>query len=101
MAEVALVASATGTYLPDDIIDTSMDFVDQQPAGGTSSLHRDLAAGRPTELGAWLGAVVRLAERHAVPVPLHELLYESLASRVRSTSASRPCDVGAEGCDDD
>jgi 2-dehydropantoate 2-reductase len=35
---------------------------------------QDLRAGRPTEVEAITGAIVQLARRHRIPVPLHEAL---------------------------
>ena len=58
-----------------------MAFVDDQPADATTSLQRDLLEGRPSELDAWTGAVVRLAGESGVDVPLHRLLLEVLTSR--------------------
>ena len=45
---------------------------------GTTSLHRDIVVGKPSELEAWSGAVVRLGAESGVPTPLHGFLYASL-----------------------
>jgi 2-dehydropantoate 2-reductase len=81
MAEIEQLAVASGISLPSDILATSMAFIDQQPANGTSSLHRDIKAGRPSELEAWTGSVVRLGERLGVPTPVNSYCYEILALR--------------------
>lgn len=81
MAEVRLVAGAHGVTLPAGIVEETLAFVDAQPAGGTSSLQRDIAAGRPSELDAWTGAVAGLAARAGIPAPLHDLLHQLLALR--------------------
>lgn len=52
-----------------------------------SSLQKDVAAGRPDELDAIGGAVVRAAHRHGVPVPATEELVEAVAARRRATLA--------------
>ncbi|AHG92332.1 2-dehydropantoate 2-reductase (plasmid) [Gemmatirosa kalamazoonensis] len=78
MTEIGEVARASGVTLPGDAIDRAMTFVDAQPAGATTSLQRDLADGRPSELEAWNGAVVRLGARAGVATPLHEFLYHAL-----------------------
>src|SRR5262249_60796248 len=41
------------------------------PAEGTTSMQRDLAAGRPSELDAQIGAVVRFGQELGVAVPYH------------------------------
>ncbi|WP_338775729.1 2-dehydropantoate 2-reductase [Streptomyces sp. DG1A-41] len=81
MTEVQAVAGARGVALPDDIVATSLDFLDRQPAEGTPSLHRDILAGRPNELEAWTGAVVRLGAATGTPTPVNSLLYELAALR--------------------
>jgi 2-dehydropantoate 2-reductase len=81
MREVEAVARARGIALPASVIAGTMAFVDDQPADATTSLQRDLLEGKPSELDAWTGAVVRLADASGVDVPLHRLLLEVLTSR--------------------
>jgi 2-dehydropantoate 2-reductase len=78
MGEILAVARARGIRLPDDVVARTMGFVDGQPAEGTTSLQRDVAAGRPSELEAWCGAVVRLGAESGVPTPLHRVMYHAL-----------------------
>ena len=47
-----------------------------------SSMQRDIAAGRPPELDAIPGAVLRAAARHGVPCPTIERLVAAIAARV-------------------
>ncbi|MEW1952113.1 2-dehydropantoate 2-reductase [Terrabacter sp. NPDC080008] len=81
MREVEALARARGIRLPARVVEGTMAFVDDQPADSTTSLQRDLLEGRPSELDAWTGAVVRLAGESGVDVPLHRLLLEVLTSR--------------------
>lgn len=81
MREVEVLARARGIRLPEKVVDGTMAFVDDQPPDATTSLQRDLLEGRPSELDAWTGAVVRLAAESGVEVPLHRLLLEVLTSR--------------------
>ena len=81
MREVETLARARGIRLPERVVAGTMAFVDDQPADATTSLQRDLLEGRPSELDAWTGAVVRLAGESGVDVPLHRLLLEVLTSR--------------------
>ncbi|OJF12800.1 2-dehydropantoate 2-reductase [Couchioplanes caeruleus] len=87
MAEIEGLARAHGVALPADIVARTMAFVDQQPAEGTTSLHRDIKAGRRSELDAWTGAVVRLGARTGTPTPVHDVIHEVLSLR-ESGSAS-------------
>jgi 2-dehydropantoate 2-reductase len=81
MTEIRELAWARGVALADDVVDATMGFVDRQPAEGTTSLHRDVAAGRPSEIDAWTGAVVRLASAAGVAAPVHGVLHELLGLR--------------------
>jgi 2-dehydropantoate 2-reductase len=78
MREVEAVARARGVALPRDAFDRVLALLDATTPAGTSSLQRDIAAGKPSELDAWTGAVVRLGVRHGVPTPVHSFLYGAL-----------------------
>ena len=82
MTEIQRLASAMGVTLADDVVTATMAFVDQQPAAGTSSLQRDILSGRPSELEAWTGAVVRLGACVGTATPVNGFLYEVLTLRV-------------------
>lgn len=83
MREIWRVARARGVGLADDLVGRGMKFVDGHPPGATTSLQRDILAGRPSELEAWNGAVVRLGAAAAVPTPVHGFLYASLLPQER------------------
>jgi 2-dehydropantoate 2-reductase len=72
------VARASNIPLGDDAVARTMAFADSQPPAGTASMQRDLIAGRPSELEAWNGAVVRLGRQASVATPLHAFVYHSL-----------------------
>jgi 2-dehydropantoate 2-reductase len=78
MEEVSAVGRARGVALPGAAVEKGMAFVDSLDPSGTTSLQRDIADGRPSELEAWNGAVVRLGREAGVPTPTHEFLYASL-----------------------
>ncbi|HWD81496.1 MAG TPA: 2-dehydropantoate 2-reductase [Kribbella sp.] len=84
-AEIRDLAIARGVQLPADVVDRTLDWIDQLPADGTTSLQRDLIAGRPSELDAWTGAVVRLGRESRVPTPINTLLFELATARVLAT----------------
>ncbi|HET6711977.1 2-dehydropantoate 2-reductase [Amycolatopsis sp.] len=81
MAEIERLARASGVDLPADVVAATMAFVDRQPAEGTTSLQRDIAAGRPSELDAWTGSVVRLGRENGVPTPVNDVLHAVLRLR--------------------
>lgn len=72
------VARAKGIELPSDIVQRTWEFIDNLEPKGTTSLQRDIAAGRPSELDAWNGAVVRIGKELGVPTPTHELITSAL-----------------------
>ena len=81
MLEVESLAQARAIGLNDDEIEQTMSFVDAQPHHATSSLQRDLAARRPSELDAWTGAIARLGEQSGVPTPINTVLHQLLVPR--------------------
>jgi len=81
MEEIYALAHSRGVKLPPDSIDKVMASVDSLPDDATSSMQRDIAAGKPSELESQNGAVVRLARESGIEVPTHTLIYETLRSR--------------------
>ena len=80
---------ARGAALDDDLVERTMGFVDSLPEAGTASLQRDIADGRPSELDAWSGAVVRLGRESGVEVPVHTFIYETLLPAEKRARAPR------------
>ncbi len=78
MEEIAAVASARGIGLPPDAVQQTLAFVDGLPPEGSTSMQRDIMAGRPSELSSQSGAVVRMGRESGVEVPLHAFIYQSL-----------------------
>ncbi|HEX8772944.1 MAG TPA: 2-dehydropantoate 2-reductase [Pyrinomonadaceae bacterium] len=78
MDEILEVARALQVSLDEGIVEKSMGLIDSLAPDSTTSLQRDIAAGKPSELEAWNGAVVRLGRKTGVPTPLHEFIYHSL-----------------------
>lgn len=78
MEEIFALAQARGITLPQDAIETVMAGVNALPEDATSSMQRDIAAGKPSELESQNGAVVRMARKSGVDVPTHELIYAKL-----------------------
>jgi 2-dehydropantoate 2-reductase len=81
MEEIYALAHARGVNLPPDSIATVMRNVNALPEDATSSMQRDIAAGKPSELDAQNGAVVRMARETGIEVPTHTLIYETLKPR--------------------
>jgi 2-dehydropantoate 2-reductase len=78
IAEVAGVAAAEGVRLPEDAVERHAAFAAGLEPGSFSSLHYDLTHGKPLELDALHGTVLRLARKHGLDVPMSEAVYALL-----------------------
>jgi 2-dehydropantoate 2-reductase len=76
--EVAEVARVEGSDLGADSVSKTLAVLDALPADTTSSMQRDIMAGRPSELEAQTGAVVRFGRKAGVPTPVHDAIYAEL-----------------------
>jgi 2-dehydropantoate 2-reductase len=73
--EVAAVGNADGAALDPDAMIESIEGV---PPGLRSSMQKDREAGRPTEINAIGGAVIRAAARHGLEVPTTQALVDGI-----------------------
>ncbi len=78
LREIVAVAHARRVALADGSVEKAMAFLDSLPPGGTTSLQRDIADGKPSEIDAWNRAVVRLGREAGVDTPLHEFISHGL-----------------------
>lgn len=78
MKEIYELAHARNIKLPPNSIETVMVGVNALPEDATSSMQRDIAAGKPSELESQNGAVVRMARESGVDVPTHDFIYSKL-----------------------
>jgi 2-dehydropantoate 2-reductase len=78
LQEVVDIANAKGIDFPGDVVSTTMEFIAGLPEDSTSSMQRDIMGGRPSELEAQTGAVVRLGQEVAIPTPIHASIYQAL-----------------------
>jgi 2-dehydropantoate 2-reductase len=81
--EVLAVAAARGIDLGNDAVARTLDRYDGLPPESTSSLQRDVMEGKPSELDAQLGAVVRMGTEKSVPTPVFDTLYRALLPQER------------------
>jgi 2-dehydropantoate 2-reductase len=88
--EVLAVAHARGIILPADALHTTLGRLDSVSPEATASMQRDIMAGRPSELEAQIGAVVRLGQPVGVATPLHAFIYGSLLPMERRARGQLP-----------
>jgi 2-dehydropantoate 2-reductase len=78
MQEIVGLARACGVPVRNESVAETMKFAESLPPDGTASMQRDLIAGRPSELEAQSGAVVRIGRARNFPTPVHEFIYNAL-----------------------
>lgn len=83
LREMIALARARGVDPGDDALQRTMARYDSLVPGSTSSLQRDVMDGKPSELDAQIGAVVRLAAASGVAAPVSSLLYHCLVPQER------------------
>lgn len=91
MHEIAAVATARGVDVTEEDIAAAMERIDELPESSTSSMHRDIVDGKPSELHELIGAVVRLGRQAQVATPASAELYaelEPLERRARGPRAA-------------
>jgi 2-dehydropantoate 2-reductase len=76
--EIAEIARAEGSDLGAERVNKTLAILDGLPEESTSSMQRDIMAGRPSELEAQTGAVVRFGRKTGVPTPVHDSIYAEL-----------------------
>jgi 2-dehydropantoate 2-reductase len=81
--ELVAVARARGVDLGEDAVAKTWERYDAMPSPSTSSMQRDIMEGKPSELDAQLGAIVRLAREHGVPAPATTFIYNCLLPQER------------------
>jgi 2-dehydropantoate 2-reductase len=78
--EIYRLGLARGIALPDDSVDKTMQTLAGITPNSTTSMQRDLVRGRPSELDAQNGAVVRLGHESGVETPVNRFFLYSLRS---------------------
>lgn len=89
MLEVASVAASVGIRLADDAVSCSLKLLEAMPENATVSMQRDIAEGRPSELEAIIGAVIRFGRQGGVPTPAMDWVYAALLPQEQRTRTAR------------
>jgi 2-dehydropantoate 2-reductase len=85
--ELIAVAAARGVTLDPNALELTLQRFDNLAPDSTSSMQRDIMEGKPSELDAQLGAVVRMGRESGVSTPVCELLYSVLLPQERNARA--------------
>ncbi|HCE54658.1 MAG TPA: 2-dehydropantoate 2-reductase [Lutibacter sp.] len=77
-AEIVAVAKAKGVHLSDKLVEQQFKIIESQPYNTTSSLQRDIMEGKPSELEAQNGTVVKMGIELGIPTPVNSFIYHCL-----------------------
>ena len=75
MREIEAVAKALGVNLAEDVVGSTLSYIEGSLEQMHASMHADVLAGRPLELEALNGAVVRAGGMAQLPTPVNNLIY--------------------------
>ena len=78
MSEIERAGRASGVDMAPTIVADTLDYMESAKGAMSASMHADLLAGRPMELEALNGAVVRAGESAGVPTPINDVIYAAL-----------------------
>lgn len=76
--EIYLLSQKIGIHLEADYLSKTISYIDAFPYDSSSSLARDVWAGKPSEIEYQNGTVVKLAEKFGVDVPVNEFVYHCI-----------------------
>ena len=79
LREIEAVGRACSIDLDADVVERTMAYMESTAKDLRASMHTDLEQGRPLELEALNGAVVRLGQKANIPTPVNDILYALLA----------------------
>ncbi|MBS7254892.1 ketopantoate reductase family protein [Flavobacterium branchiicola] len=78
MNEITMLAAVKGLKLPEDIIMQTILKLEKTPPETTSSMHRDLLAGRSIEVASLTEFVVNEGLKYEVETPTYQLVLDKL-----------------------
>ena len=74
MKEVDALAVAMGVPFLVDIVTTNLQILDALDPEASTSMQRDVYAGKPSEIDGLIYEVVRMGEQYGVPVPTYQMI---------------------------
>jgi len=76
--ECLAVGRAEGARLDDSVVENVVSGYQAAPPDSVNSMHADRIAGRPMEIEARNGVIIRLGRKHGIPTPLNALCVDLL-----------------------
>ncbi|MBQ6314214.1 MAG: 2-dehydropantoate 2-reductase [Mogibacterium sp.] len=81
IGEIAKLADAMGIGFESDVVSESLRILDGLAPDMTTSLQRDVAAGKSTEIDGLIYNVLTMAEKYGVDLPIYRKVVAELKSR--------------------
>ena len=78
LEEIDAVGRAGGVALHPDMVANTVSYIEEHLADLQASMHTDLMAGRPLELEALNGAVIRAGLVYGIATPINDVIYAML-----------------------
>ena len=72
MKEIEALAGAMGIVFETDIVKTNLEILDALAPTASTSMQRDIEAGRQSEVDGLIYEVLRMGEKYGVPLPEYE-----------------------------
>lgn len=80
--EIWKLADAMGIEFEEDIVERNLKILDDITPDMTTSMQRDIMAGKASEIDGQIYEVVRMAEKYNVELPLYEEIAAELKERI-------------------
>lgn len=82
--ECIAVGRAEGAVMDDSLVETVLQRYRMAPPDSLNSLHADRVAGRPTEIDARNGVIVRLGRKHGIATPCNQMAFALVEAMSRA-----------------
>ena len=82
--ETIAVGRAQGAQLDDSVVEAVIDAYHSAAPDGVNSLHADRMSGRPLELDARNGVIVRMGRKHGIPTPANSMAVAILEAMLKA-----------------
>lgn len=81
--EIGALAEAMGHPFHKDMVTRNLEVLSTLAPEATTSMQRDVMAGKPSEIDGLVHEVVRLAKEYDVPVPEYEKVAAKLSKELK------------------
>lgn len=79
--EIDILANAMNIHFENDIVKTNLDILDKLAPDASTSMQRDIWAGKQSEIDGLIFEVVRMAKRENINLPVYEKIAEEMHKR--------------------